>query len=393
MKNLFYRLSSSRSFTKLFSTHARLEERKGVTMSYRKLISALVFAAFGFWFSGEARAQGCDNPDFCWDFGIPSVVDNITGSSVKCVLDPGGASQPFNTLDIGTGPGTADATFTQTGTATCTHLPNGPSNETCAFELTMAGVTTSTCTTSNSFNAGAFCQDNSLTVTGKITCPSGVMNLGIAGMPLNKNQCEAVFPLLKQGNTVILPAGKVLAMSITTDGSTGACKGPFVAISNVAERYCNSGDLTNGAVDCTPQAGPTRTTTPETTVQTSVVPFDFDVPQTVNTSPTFCKDRKAIDKGAAKLNIFGSNFFDVDNVDQGSLLCAGASLACDPAADLNGDGILDLPCRVNTCPAFGPNLGLLPRNDDRTVTATCTGKLNSSGTPILGMADVDVSPK
>ena len=72
-------------------------------MSYRKLISALVFVAFGFCFSGEARAQGCDNPDFCFDFGIPSTVDNITGSSVKCELQPGGASQPFNTLDIGTG--------------------------------------------------------------------------------------------------------------------------------------------------------------------------------------------------------------------------------------------------------------------------------------------------
>ena len=73
-------------------------------MSYRKLISAVIIAAFGFYFSGEARAQSCDNPDFCWDFGIPSVVDNITGSSVKCKLEPGGASQPFNTLDIGMDP-------------------------------------------------------------------------------------------------------------------------------------------------------------------------------------------------------------------------------------------------------------------------------------------------
>jgi hypothetical protein len=362
-------------------------------MTYKKLISALVFAAFSFYFTEAPRAQSCDNPDFCWDFGIPSVVDNITGSFVQCDLEPGGASQPFNTLDIGTGLGTADATFTQTGTATCTHQPDGASLGTCAFELTMAGVTTSTCNTAtNSFTAGAFCQDNSLTVTGKITCSSGVMNLGIAGMPLNKNQCQAVFPLLSKGNAVILPAGKVLDMSITTDGSTGPCKGPFFAISNVAERYCNSGDLTNGAVDCTPSAGPTRTTTPGTTVQTSVVPFDFDVPQTVNTSPTFCKGGNAIDKGQAKLNIFGSNFFAVDNVDQTSLLCEGASLSCDPAADLNGDGIPDLPCRVNTCPKFGINLGQLPRNADRTVTATCTGQLDS-GTAILGTADVAVSPK
>jgi len=363
-------------------------------MYYRTLISALVFAAFGFCFSGEARAQGCDNPDFCFDFGIPSVFDNFTGSSVQCEIAPGGASQPFNNLDIGTGLGTATATFTQTGTATCTHLPDKKDLGACTFELTWEGVTTSKCTANNSFTAAAFCQDNSLTVNGTITCASsGVMNLGIAGMTRNRNQCETVFPLLKQGNTVILPAGKVLDLGITTDGSTGACEGPFVAISNVKERYCNSGDFSNGAVDCTPSVGPTRTTTPASTVQTSAVPFDFDVPQTVNVSPTFCKGGKAIDKGQAKINILGSNTFNVNNIDQTPpIQCEGAPLSCDAPVDLNGDGFLDLPCRVNTCPAFGPNLGQLERNADRTVTATCTGQLNS-GTQILGIADVDVSPK
>jgi len=363
-------------------------------MNYRKLISALIFAAFGFWFSGSATAQdfNCDNPDFCFDFGIPSTVDNITGSSVKCDLEPGGASQPFNTLDIGSGLGTATATFKQTGTATCTHLPDNANLGTCAFELTWTGVTTSACTASNSFSAGAFCQDNSLTVTGTITCSSGVMNLGIAGMPRNKNQCEAVFPLLKQGNTVILSGGKVLDLSISTDGSAGACKGPFVAISNVEERYCNSGDLTNGAVDCTPSAGPTRTTTPATTVQTSAVPFDFDVVQTVNTSPTFCKGGKNIDKGGANVQIFSSPAFNVANVKLESLSCEGAQLTDCTTKDLNGDGLSDLACNVATCPAFGPNLGKLPRNADGRVTATCTGQLNS-GTAIQGIADVAVSPK
>ena len=66
-------------------------------MTYRKLISALVFAAFGFCFSGAATAQDCNNPDFCFDFGIPVTVDNFTGSSVSCELEPGGASDPFNT--------------------------------------------------------------------------------------------------------------------------------------------------------------------------------------------------------------------------------------------------------------------------------------------------------
>ena len=92
-------------------------------MFYRKLISALVFAAFGFCFSGAAIAQDCNNPDFCFDWGIPVTVDNITGSSVKCDLQPGGVSEPFNTLIIG-----ADshktAIFTQYGTAKCKKVPN-----------------------------------------------------------------------------------------------------------------------------------------------------------------------------------------------------------------------------------------------------------------------------
>src|ERR1041385_4491414 len=85
--------------------HAQLERRRRI-MFLRKLLSALVFAAFGLWFSGPATAQeefNCDNPDFCFDFGIPSTIDNITGSSVECVLNPGGASNPINTLHISTG--------------------------------------------------------------------------------------------------------------------------------------------------------------------------------------------------------------------------------------------------------------------------------------------------
>jgi hypothetical protein len=390
MKKLFYRLSSSRSCAKLFSIHARLEERKGITMSYKKLISAVIIAAFGFCFSDTARAD-CDNPDFCWDFGIPSPVDNITGSSVKCDLEPGGVSQPFNTLAGGLNSNTGK--FTQTGTATCTHLPDNADLGTCDFNLTWTGVSISSCA-NNSFTAGASCTDlfgGGLDVTGTVTCPGTppkVMQLGFGG--LTQNQCNQVFPQIKQKNTVILPAGKVLDLTITTEGS--ACTGPFVAISNVKERYCNDG-FSGMGVDCTPTGGPGGTTTEATTVNPSAVPFDFTVTQTVNTSPTFCKGGKSIDKGQATVSIFGAaNTFDVANINQSSLECEGAPLTCGTPTDLNNDGILDLPCRVNTCPTFGPALGQLPRIAPGVVSATCTGQLNS-GTQILGIADVDVSPK
>jgi len=363
-------------------------------MYYRTLISALVFAAFAFCFSGEARAQSCDNPDFCFDWGFPSTIDNITGSSVTCDLEPGGASQPFNTLDIGTGGFNSNTgIFTQIGTATCKHLPDNDPLGTCDFELTWKNVSISSCA-NNSFTAGASCTDLSsfggdLNVTGTVTCPGTppkVMQLGIAG--LTANQCNQVFPQIKQKNTVILPAGKVLDLSITTQG---ICTGPFVAISNVKERYCNDG-FSGSGVDCTPIGGPTRTTTEGTTVNPSAVPFDFAVTQTVNTSPTFCKGGNAIDKGQAKVEIFGAPSFDVANINQSSLKCEGAPLICDAATDLNGDNILDLPCRVNTCPTFGPALGQLPRIAPGVVSATCTGQLNSK-TQIVGIADVAVSPK
>jgi hypothetical protein len=403
MKKLFYGLSSSWSFAKLFSMHARLEERRGVTMFYRKLISALVFAAFSFCFTEAARAQ-CDNPDFCSDPGIPVTVDNITGSSVQCDLKPGGAIQPFNRLTniSNTWPAAnGTATFFQSGTATCKHLPDNAALGVCNFELTWTGVTISACTVNNSFTVGASCTDLSLfglggglAVTGTVTCPDSknpdfrLMNLGIDG--LTQNQCSQVFPAIKKGNTTILGAEKVLELTITTDGSAGSCQGPFLAISDLKERYCNDRFL--GPVDCTP-GGPNPTTSPGSVGTPSAVPFDFAVTQTVNTSPTFCKGGNPVDKGQAKVEIFGAANFDVANIDQSSLKCEGAPLSCDPATDLNGDDIDDLPCRVNTCPTFGPALGQLPRIAPGVVSATCTGQLLNSGTQIVGVADVDVSPK
>jgi hypothetical protein len=387
MKRLFYRLPSNWSFGKLFSNpmHARLEKRRGV-MSYRTLISTLVFAAFGFCFSGEARAQGCDNPDFCFDFGIPVTVDNITGSSITCDLQPGGASQPFNKLDVGPGfplTGTS-GTFTQTGTATCKKLPTGSESppETCAFELTWTGVTISQCMEDNkTFTAKGSCGDGSLGVTGTITCASGVVNLGIAGiMGYGNDTCAKVFPALPNG----LLAGQVLDLTVTTKGVPQKCEGPFVAISNLKERYCNSGDPSSypGAVDCTPIEGPTRTTNKDTTDLTSAVAFDFDVRQTVNRK---CQGNK---QGNVNIDILGSAFFAVDDVDPLSLACGGsfaedlAPLSHCMIQDTNHDGFPDLACKVDACPIFAPGLAA----SDGIATAVCTGKLNS-GTGIHGTDD------
>jgi hypothetical protein len=357
-------------------------------MFYRKLIATLVFAAFGFCFSGAATAQDCNNPDFCFDWGIPVTVDNFTGSSVECELEPGGASNPFNTLDIGSGLGTATATFTQKGAANCIRKPSNASLGACTFELTWTGVTTTTCM-NNSFSAKGSCGDGNLAVTGTIKCGSKTMNLGIAGITgYGTDTCKNVFPALDNG----LLKGQVLDFTVTTEGTQ--CTGPFVAISDVKERYCNSGEPSSypGAVDCTPSPDVKRTTNPATTVLTSAVSFDFDVRETVNMK---CNGNK---QGNVNIDILGSASFDVANVDTSSLFCGGSVEPADLAPlshcmiqDKNHDGFPDLACKADACPNFAP--GLAPSAQNGTATALCTGHLLQSGTEIVGISDVKVTPK
>jgi hypothetical protein len=358
--------------------HAQLEKRRRI-MFRRKLLMALFFVGLISLLAPSARAQdfSCDNPDFCFDFGIPSTVDNITGSSVQCALQPGGASDPFNALHISTGEGDPN-TFTQTGTAKCKQLPGNADLGTCTFQLTITDVNISECT-DNSFTATAFCSldegGRSGNVTGTITCASGVMNVGVV-ISNPYASCVTVFPSHNG-----LADGQLLDLTVKTKGSdAGACTGPFVSISDVKERYCNSGEPSSepGDPDCTPATGPTRTTNPDTTALSSALSFDFNVRQTVNTK---CDPKH--DNGKANIDIFGSSSFGVDEINQGSLLCGGAPLQGCVKTDVNLDGFTDLACKVNTCPTFAPALGKLPRNPDGTVTATCTGQLNST-TAILG---------
>ena len=395
-------------------------------MTYRKLL-ALVFAAFGFCFSGAATAQECNNPGFCFDFGIPVIVDNIIDSSVSCVIDPGGADDPLNQLDIGAGLGTATGTFHQTGTATCEKVPNKGKPTplgACTFELTWTGVSLSSCDPeSNSFNASLFCQNIgggggptvkgkiTPTVTGTITCPDSkqVIQLGIAGITgIGRDTCTDVFPAVNG-----FQKGQVLDFTIITKGPH-QCTGAYVAISSLRERYCNGG-FGGGPVDCTPIERPeidgegddhdvvaalsllgkrflgsqeernggkedevrTRTTNPLTTVLPSVVPFDFK-----------CRP----DRGNDNIDILGSASFDVADIIVSSLRCEGVPLHDCMPKHVNHDRFPDLACKIDTCPVFQEALGALPKNPDETVTAICTGLLKS-GQAIQGLDEVRVTPK
>jgi hypothetical protein len=211
----------------------------------------------------------------------------------------------------------------------------------------------------------------------------------------NKNNCENVFPAV----TGFLPAGKVLDLSIRTQGSpAGSCTGPFVAISDVKERWCNSGvnpitgNFIDGPVNCVLATG-VKLTSQE--ANASAVPFDFNVRQTVNTSP--CTGGGNQDAGKATIDIFGSNTFTVANVDRNSLSCGGSldpkdlvPLTNCTESNVNDDGFPDLSCQVATCPVFGPSLA---NPDADFVTAFCTGRLNPApgskpgtlGTQILGI--------
>jgi hypothetical protein len=275
----------------------------------------------------------------------------------------------------------------------------------------MDGVTLTNCVAGGNCQVTGFCQNvvkpdalTGLKVAGSLTCPVGspicagnnpcIMNFGI-GNPaspvpaqfklLNDNQCNNVFPAVSG----IFSAGQVVDVTVTTDAD-----GAFVSVTDLHKRWCNSGDFANSLAECT-VSGVTLGTKE---VVTSAVPFQFDVVQTVNTSPTFCKGGKSIDKGGANVDIFGSPTFNVANVDLSSLFCEGAPLTGCTTKDLNNDGFPDLACNVATCPTFGPTLGTLTTNPDGTVTATCTGELNppvagQPGTAILGFGNVAVSPK
>ena len=145
----------------------------------------------------------------------------------------------------------------------------------------------------------------------------------------------------------------------------------------------SSGNFINATAACISSTGVIRKSTQ---LAVPTVPFDLNVRQTINTSP--CTGGGNLDRGKGNIDIFGSNTFNVGNIDQSKqasqkLQCEGAPLVCGAATDLNGDGFLDLPCQVATCPIFGPALGTLPLNPDGTVAVTCTGQLKS-GTQILG---------
>ena len=70
-------------------------------MSYRKLISTLVFAAFGFCFSGAATLRTVTIRTFALTSASPSLLITSPVLALSAYLHPGGASEPFNTLDIG----------------------------------------------------------------------------------------------------------------------------------------------------------------------------------------------------------------------------------------------------------------------------------------------------
>jgi len=196
---------------------------------------------------------------------------------------------------------------------------------------------------------------------------------------MNDNQCTSNF--LAQGG---LAAGQLLQASFTKDAN-----GLYQTIGTTSVRGCNS-DVPN--VDCTPPGGVNRLSDGPSP---SGVPFDFNIRQTVNTSPGNCKNSTAIDKGQATMDIFGSSTFSVANIDVSSLQCNGQTgVTCGGLTNLNGDAFADRTCQIPTCPNLGPNLGQLPKNADGTVTMTCTGKLlGPAGQAIVGTEEVNTSPK
>src|SRR5262249_29568823 len=182
MKKLFYRLSSRRPFVRLFSMHARLDERRGL-ISCRKwfLVFVLAFAALTLGGSQEARAD-CDPDDWiCLIFGGP--VNGSYGSTVLVYDCTKGQGVSTNTLTLGN-----PDTFVSSGNLICDFKGQVKGNDiNCSFNLTYTGELAS-------------CDDNHgagpAVLTVKSTCdnPNVVGTLHCDSQPNNLPDNPGIFP-------------------------------------------------------------------------------------------------------------------------------------------------------------------------------------------------------
>jgi hypothetical protein len=431
MKKLFYRVTSSRSFTRFLSIVAFAVVAFGAQES---LFVQQALAGTKCCRPGSTTNCTCVSTATC-----PSPYTNkITG--VNCPL-------PYATgSSSGSSSGTINSTITcenisginnveltgvsqsilqgcQLNIDGVLYPPGVGARDTCLFDIFYSGIDEfegtfcdpDTEAGTSTLTAVAFCggsPSSTFEVAGTLNCnPEGktgddlppicqgdegcIMRLnGITD--LSYSQCDTVFP---EDLVADLAERQVLRATVITDNLD--CTGKIIEHGDIALRYCNSGKfdaeldefgnvIGGTASACIFPEAPTQIAQITTTTVSAVL-FDVDFnPKTINVK---CGEKK--DQGKVKFTIFGNDTLDVTLIEQSSLRIEGTipnDLDCNDPKDANKDGFLDLTCQVKSCPSLGPALLANRDPNSKRVDITVTGSLES-GTAILGEdLDVKTSP-
>jgi hypothetical protein len=450
MKELLYRLPSSRSFAKLFSIFA---------------VAVVAFAALELLFAQQALAgiacckrktDGTTDTTQCYCKGLipscPSTYPVNTGkycgvsgrtgslgtinSEIECTARIGNTS--LTTLD-------STSLFSRSAILDCVVTGTEPGGENdgpavCKLDLSYsrpAGLTQCVSDPDGdplanppippnyTLSYAAFCDQvgsgnakNRLTVAGTLNCgdptlnpdglpapcdgnPDCILRLGIADQA---GECSELFPALANDPVLGLPVnlteGQVLKFSTTVELVQGGSSctnplpitGPVIGNGPEGLRYCNGNSFNNTPVDCTFGTG--KSSKDATVVSATEVAIPFDVnflpPETHNVS---CQNSQDI----WDFTIIGNKNLDVTMINVGSLAVEGVSPA--PPNQITCDQMgNNLLCEVKAC---APDSGQPPttvgaalkaaRDSQQRVDITVTGTLLGSGTPIFGEQNIATS--
>jgi hypothetical protein len=442
MKELLYRLPSSRSFTRLFSILA---------------VAVVAFAALELLFVQPALAgiaccksgttEGLKNC-FCDSLlACPSTFPFNTGKycgvsgrygslgTINSTIQCAAHSNAFTTLD-------STSLFSRSAILDCevTGSDNMSHNGRAFCKLALSYSRPAGLTQCGSDPQGnpptytvsyeAFCGQvgsgnakNRLTVTGTLDCnhpdvqvlnsslppedldPNNIpnvcggnaepctLNLGIAGQG---GECSELFPALANDPVLNVPVnlaeGQVLKFSTTAELVQGGpnCTNPLPittpVIGNGPEglRYCNGNSFNGTPVDCTFGTG--KTAQDATVVSATEVAINFDVdfdPTTLNLTCNAENDWT--------FTILGNQHLDVTLIDVGSLRVEGAlpppnePITCTEVfTNQPNDIYKDLVCTVKPCPAVAAAVEDARDPVTLEVDITVTGSLMNSGPLIRG---------
>jgi hypothetical protein len=410
MKDLLYRLPSSRSFAKLFSILAV------AVVAFAALELLVVQQALaGVWCCQSSTAPTakcvCDASLSCpstfprntfKSCGVTGAMSNsgTINSSISCTDTGVSGGNFWDSTSVGQ---SAILDCTVTESADPSHNGQGF----CQFDILysrQAGLQTACTSTPDLQNPGfmrsheAFCNQvgtgNSpqvLKVEGMLKCDRSlndgdlppfcenddcILRTGIAGVG---GQCSQLF---EADAGLGLATGQVLRLTQTFEADDSSCVKPPTSVGPAIMRYCNGNHFNGDDVDCTFRSE-------EATIvgtAENVLPFDVDFsPEVLNVS---CNNLDVW-----RFRIFGNDQLNPALINVDSLRVEGfEGVSCADAVTVKVKGKTTTyrDCEIQACPASGPQLGrfVAQESENRQFVLTVTGELEavppSVGNEIFG---------